>query len=190
MPTIFDRQAKPRKGSLLLAEPFMDDPNFRRGVVMLCEHDETSTFGLMLNRPIDAVLGNVLPELAHFEAQLYYGGPCRTETMHYLHRYGKLIDDCVNLGNGVFWGGHFEQIKSYILSGDIIPEGIRFFIGFAGWDGQQLNEELKEHSWFVTESAADYVFADDSNELWRDILRDMGGEYREIANYPENPSLN
>jgi putative transcriptional regulator len=190
MNNIFKIQARPRKGSLLLAEPFMDDPNFKRSVLILCEHNENGTFGLVLSRPLELVLGDVMPDLEYFESRLYYGGPCEQNTMHYLHRYGKLIDDCVNLGNGIFWGGHFEQIKQYILSGDIKPEGIRFYVGFSGWDPQQLNTELDEQSWLVAENTYDYVFSNETDNLWRTILNDLGGDYRQIALYPENPNLN
>lgn len=190
MISIFDKQARPNKGSLLLAEPFMDDPNFKRAVIILCEHNETGTFGLVINRTLDLSLGDVMPDLEHFKSNLYYGGPCEQNTMHYLHRYGKLIDDCVNLGNGVFWGGHFDQIRYYINTGQIEPDGIRFYIGFAGWDPQQLHEEIKEKSWLIAESTYDYVFSERVTELWKTILNDLGGEYRQIANYPENPNLN
>lgn len=188
--SIFETQTRPRKGSLLIAEPFMDDPHFKRGVVMLCEHNESGTFGLVLTRPTELMLGDVMPDLEHFTSRLYYGGPCEQNTMHYLHRYGQLIDDCVNLGNGIFWGGHFEQIKQHILTGDIETDGIRFYIGFSGWDKAQLDEEIKEKSWFVTDGTSDYIFAEDTADLWRTILTHLGGEYRQIANYPENPNLN
>lgn len=190
MATIFDSQPKPRKGDFLLAEPFMWDPNFKRSVIMLCEHNEEGTFGLVINRPIDLMLGDVLPELSFFEAQLHYGGPCDQNTLHYLHRCSRHVPDCVNLGNGIFWGGDFEIIKEEMIHGNIKPEDIRFYVGYSGWEGQQLSVELSDHSWIVTEGASGYLFEDAADGLWRAVLSDMGGEYRLLANYPEDVAFN
>ena len=182
----------PQKGRLLISEPFMGDPYFKRTVVLLCEHDKkTGSFGLVLNRQLDLYLADALPEIADFNAPLYYGGPVEPETLHFLHSYGDLFDDSVEVGKGIYWGGDFEKLKSYMNTRQISPSNIRFYMGYSGWNGTQLTDEMKDSSWIVAPSQAQYIFAQNADQLWRQVLRDMGDDhYRIMSHFPEYPSLN
>lgn len=191
MSNLFEHQAKPHRGSLLLAEPFMWDPNFKRSVVLLCEHkDETGTFGLIVNRPLDITLGDVMPDLLYFDVPLYFGGPLDPNTLHYIHRHGNKLNDCIHIGHGIYWGGNFGQLKDLIADKEIERNDIRFFIGYSSWQEKQLAEELREGSWIVSEANIEHVFGDKPQHLWKNVLEGMGGLYREIAGYPEDPGLN
>lgn len=181
---------KPTNGKLLIAEPFMWDSNFKRTVILLCAHNESGSFGLVLNRPLEYKLGDAVPECDQFEVPLYYGGPVEQNTLHYLHSYGKMLENSVKLAKGLYWGGDFEQLKSMINLGQIEKKRIRFFVGYSGWDVGQLEEEMESKSWIVADCLAPYIFSDDPNDIWRKVLTDMGGEYKVMANFPENPSLN
>lgn len=178
-------------GKLLLAEPFMDDPYFKRSVVLLCRNDKDGVFGLILNRPLDIKLSDAIDDLDFFAAPLFYGGPVATEdTMHFLHRCGDLIADSQPIADGIFWGGDFEQVKDLIIEERLKPTDIRFYLGYAGWGSEQLAEEVSENSWIIGEPKAADVFDVASDGLWQHILTEMGGKYKIIANYPENPMLN
>ena len=122
------------KGKVLLAEPFMRDSNFKRAVVLMCENNEEGSLGFVLNKPLeDTKIDRLVPEFPEFDANVYFGGPVQTDTIHYVHNVGELLDDSVKITEGVYWGGDFEKLKFLISSGLVKPHNIRFFIGYTGW---------------------------------------------------------
>lgn len=185
-------QLQPQKGRLLISEPFLLDPNFKRSVILLCEHNEDGSFGLVLNKKLDLTLSEVVPDLDFFDASLYYGGPVEPKsTLHYLHNYGDMIDGSVQLSEGIYWGGDFEQVIRYFNTGQIEPTFIRFFLGYSGWETKQLDDEMDDKSWIVAPAQAKYIFDNESPELWREVLRDLNDDnYRVMSHFPESPSLN
>ncbi|MEM6645442.1 MAG: YqgE/AlgH family protein [Bacteroidota bacterium] len=176
-------------GILLIAPPMMDDPNFRRAVVLLCEHGDEGSFGLVLNRMLELELRDVLDEAELAADPLSLGGPVQPNTLHVLHRQESL-DEAVAVTDGVYWSGDFERIIEQVRLGQA-PEGeFRFFLGYAGWGAGQLEEELSHDSWIVTPVRADEVFAVEPEKLWRHVLRRMGGDYAILANFPTDPRMN
>lgn len=180
---------QPAPGVLLIAPPMMGDPNFWRTVVLLCEHSDEGSFGLILNRPLDLDLGDVLNGFAGDE-MVSLGGPVQQDTLHFLHRHGDRVSDAVGLAEGIFWGGDFETIKALIQDNGVSPRDFRFFIGYAGWSAGQLVEEIEAGGWFLTAAASDLVFMEQPAGLWRDVLKRMGGEYALLANFPDDPRMN
>ncbi|MBY0426374.1 MAG: YqgE/AlgH family protein [Cytophagales bacterium] len=181
---------QPEKGKILISEPFLPDPNFERTVVLVCDHNEDGTFGLVLNKPSNLKLCDVIEEVVMENQQLYLGGPVEQNTLHYIHRLGDLIDDSIPLGNNLYWSGNFEQVKQLINLETIQPEDIRFFIGYSGWSKGQLMEELSANSWFVSDANGNDIFDLEPEQLWRGILKKMGGKYKMYANFPVDPRLN
>jgi len=178
-------------GTFLISAPLMQDPNFRRSVVLLCEHNEREgTFGLILNRELDVHLGDVLEDYMTYDPPLYMGGPVQRETLHVLHTRPDDIPGGMPLGNDVTWGGDFEVVQQVAKGGDAAPDNLRFFLGYAGWGPGQLRAELGEDAWIPAPGAADLVFETDPGQLWRTILRRMGGEYAFLANFPDDPRMN
>lgn len=178
-----------KTGQLLLAEPFMDDPNFKRSVILLCEHTPDGSLGFIINKGLNMMLGEALPELADFESQLYFGGPVETDTLHYVHTLGDRLDGAQPVADGLWWGGSFEMLSILIQSGQVAPEEVRFYLGYSGWSPGQLAEEQEEEAWIIHTAETRHVFASDE-PLWRNILREKGGRYRIISNYPEDPQFN
>lgn len=175
---------------LLIAEPFLKDPNFKRTVVLLCEHQDAGSFGFVLNRHFEQTLEDLLPDLAGMNQPVFYGGPVQKDTLHFLHQYPSLIPGGYEVADGIFWGGDFELAVEYLRNQKIESDKIRFFIGYSGWTGGQLEEELKEKSWLLTPAEIKLVFHRKMEEIWKDSLRNMGGEYEMMINFPVDPSLN
>lgn len=180
----------PSRGSLLLAPPMSLDPNFRRSVVLVCEHNEEGSFGLVLNRPIELTLSEVLEDEGLPPQVLGLGGPVEQNTLHYLHSLGETVLDAIDVAPGIFWGGDFEMMKQSLRSGLASEANARLFLGYAGWSGGQLDEEIADGGWIVTVARADLVFGVQPELLWRAVLKSMGGEYAAIANFPDDPRLN
>jgi putative transcriptional regulator len=179
----------PAKGKILIAEPFLGDKNFERSVVLLCEHNEEGSFGLVLNQLTNLKLDDVMENI-YGELSLFLGGPVEQNTLHFIHRLGRQIDNSVEIGNGIFWSGDFEQVKALINIGKISENDIRLFIGYSGWASEQLEGELKKDSWIVSDSDASLIFDTPSKNFWREVLKRMGGQYKVLSNYPTDPRLN
>lgn len=177
------------KGKLLIAEPFIGDKNFERSVIILCEHNDRGSFGLVLNQKTELILDDVIDGV-YGDLPLYLGGPVEQNTLHFIHRLGDEIEGTIDIGNGLFWSGNFESVKTLINIGKIKDADIRLFIGYSGWASQQLENEMKQNSWIVSDSDVDLIFNTPSNEFWRAVLRRMGGEYKVLSNYPTDPRLN
>lgn len=177
-------------GSLLIAEPFLGDSNFERSVVLVCEHSEEGTFGLVLNQIAQVKLNDVLADEMYHDYALYVGGPVQQNTLHYIHRLGDLLEDSIEVAQGLFWSGNFDQLRQLINAGTVRENDVRFFVGYSGWSGGQLSEELAQNSWIISRADADFIFDTPSDQVWRGVLRRMGGQYRVLSHYPVDPRLN
>jgi putative transcriptional regulator len=188
--TVFNRQLVPGQGMLLLAEPFLESPEFRRTVVLLTEHDDNGSMGFILNRKLSIKPNKAIKEFPDFDDVLYYGGPVNTDLLFYIHTLGSQIEGGVEIIDGVFLGGDFEAIKNLIILKKIEPGQIRFFAGYSGWAPGQLNIELKQNSWLVAPPKQEIILHQSEPNLWKFILKTMGGKYALMADFPEDPNLN
>jgi putative transcriptional regulator len=179
-----------KAGTLLISPPVQSDINFRRTVVLLCEHSENGSFGLILNRSLALVMEQIFEDLPGYSEEIGWGGPVQPETLHFIHRIPDLINGGAEVHPGVYWGGDFEQVKSGIRSGEIDPNDIRFFLGYSGWSSGQLANEVEHGGWILANSDEDTVFDTAETVVWRQSLRQLGGTYAILANYPEYPTLN
>lgn len=186
----FRNMIEPGQGILLIADPFLKDENFMRSAVLLCRHSEEGTFGFVLNKPYDFTLGDLLSDMEGFDIPVYTGGPVQMDTVHYLHRYPELVPDSQEVADGIYWGGDFEVLKSLIKTGTIDLSGVRFFIGYSGWESGQLDSEMTEKSWLTVNCTRDLVFDVSHDEVWKEGLRRLGGKYAMMINFPIDPQLN
>lgn len=179
-------------GKLLLADPFLADPVFRRAVVAICDYTtDGGTIGFILNKPIKMQLAELVADFPEFEAHVSYGGPVATDTIHFLHNVGELIDDSIKVLPGLYWGGDFNKLKFLIRSEMIKSENVRFFVGYSGWEPQQLQEEMKYDSWIISDLHPNYAFKNNNkNQLWRDVLSHKGNTHGVIGQMPEGNRLN
>lgn len=177
-------------GVLLVAAPALEDPNFRRTVILLCEHGDQGSFGLVLNRPLTLTPGEVFESLDAVPHPIAYGGPVQPETMHFLHRLGDRLPDAVGVVHDIGWGGDFERLQALLEANPALAVRTRFFMGYAGWGEGQLGEEIDEGAWILAPAESGLVFPDAAETLWRRVLLALGGEYALLANFPEDPRLN
>ncbi len=177
-------------GLLLISDPFLKDPNFVRSVVLVCDHQTEGSFGFVLSKPYDQPLGELISDLEGFNFPLFYGGPVQVDTVHFLHNRPDLIEDGMELLDGIYWGGDFDVVVDLIKENRITPKDIRFFIGYSGWGEGQLAEELETKSWITREASQQIVFNKKAEQIWKEALKDLGGEYSQMINYPLDPQLN
>jgi putative transcriptional regulator len=184
-----------RPGSLLVAMPSLTDPTFAGAVVYVLDHSDTGTIGVVLGRPSEVRIGDVLPgwsELAVEPGVFHVGGPCETDTALCLASRrgdGPLAADSAL--RKVAGQVHLVDLDSDPdpLDGEI--EGLRVFAGYAGWSAGQLAGELAEGAWAcVAGDPADVLAAAAGPELWRSVLRRQSGRLAVLSTAPSDPSAN
>ncbi|WP_343486562.1 YqgE/AlgH family protein [Allomuricauda sp. d1] len=184
-------EAVPEKGKLLIAEPTLTgDVSFNRSVVLLAEHNEQGSVGFILNKPLEYNIGDLVSEIkAPFK--VFNGGPVEQDNLYFIHKVPQLIEDSVEIADGIYWGGDFEKTIELINSGTITENDIRFFLGYSGWDSLQLDQELLSKSWVVVnnEYQSDLI-QKPVNAFWKEKMVELGGDYLIWSNAPENPGLN
>ncbi|HAR20759.1 MAG TPA: hypothetical protein DCR46_08850 [Cytophagales bacterium] len=182
---------KIEKGCILISEPFLPDPNFERTVILICDHTREGTLGFILNKPAEIKLGDVVEEFEEGEKKIYVGGPVEQNTMHFIHRIPNQLDSSFALGEGIFWGGDFEILKSLVNTKQATLDDVRFFLGYSGWAPKQLINEIENKTWFVYKpESLKEIWELNPDNLWRIILKKMGGKFKMISNYPVDPRLN
>ncbi len=180
----------PGPGILLIADPFLKDPNFLRTVVFLCEHREEGSFGFVLNRKYENTLDELIPDVEGFKLPVFYGGPVQMDTIHFLHQYPADIPGGEEVMKGIYWGGDFLKVTEMIKNGEMDFQKIRFYIGYSGWGNGQLNEELKEKSWLTVKANRKLIFQTSADEIWKESLKHLGGDYEMMIHFPTDPQLN
>ncbi|RFM34380.1 YqgE/AlgH family protein [Chitinophaga silvisoli] len=178
-------------GILLIADPFLKDPNFARTVVLLCEHQSNKgSFGFVLNKRFDQNLNDLVPDILIPNISVYYGGPVQIDTIHFIHQQPELIKGGFEIQSGIYWGGEFNQVVKMINTGKLDLNKIRFFIGYSGWSSGQLENELNEKSWILSQSNKALVFDEKDDNVWKQALRNLGSNFAIMANFPIDPLLN
>ncbi len=182
------RTIKP--GMLLAAAPMMWDPNFRRCVILLCEHSKEGSFGLIINRPLPFHSEELDGMLAGQSPALSFGGPVQPTSLHYLHDEAHAIPDSTEIVPGVYWGGDFDQVQQLAQSTPLAELKIRFFLGYSGWGHDQLVSEVDNNDWIPAPVSSDLLFELDADHAWGTVLERLGGHFALLANFPADPRMN
>lgn len=179
------------KGTLLIATPEIDSGIFFRSVVIVCEHNASGTFGLVINKPLDVELPEEVlnvNQLANPHVGLRAGGPVQTNQMMLLHTCEQSNQQMLQLCEGVFLGGDLQFLQE-IITDEEGPQ-IMLCFGYAGWGAGQLEREFLDGSWLLQQGKAGSIFTTDPNRLWQGILKQMGGRYASLSLIPEDLALN
>jgi len=173
-------------GSLVVASPRMDDPNFEHSIILMIEHSDQGAMGLVLNRPMATTVDEVWDQLSVLpcpldDQPLLQGGPCEGPLM-LLHDRPEQAQ--IEVCQGVCFTTEEPMVRE-LLSDH--PKAMRFFVGYAGWGPGQLEHELNQGGWLVTRANADVVFDPDADDgLW---MRVITGIDRSLAMLAMNPNL-
>jgi putative transcriptional regulator len=176
------------QGQLLVASPGLFDPNFRRTVVLVTEHTEDGAAGLVLNRPTESEVSEIVPALESLVDDgepVFMGGPVQPNGVLVLGEFLDPDDAAVPL----FGSLGFPSLDE---PDEVVPLTTRrrIFAGYAGWGSGQLEDELAREDWILEEAQPDDAFTETPGELWADVLRRKGGIYELVARMPEDPSVN
>ncbi|MCG8182593.1 YqgE/AlgH family protein [Tenacibaculum piscium] len=178
------------KGRLLIADPtILNDTCFNRTIILVTEHTSKSSVGFILNRPSQHVLSDFVPDI-DCNFQIYQGGPVEQDNLYFIHKVPQLIPNSIEVANGIYWGGNFDLLKELLIDKKLKSTDIRFFLGYSGWETNQLASELKTNSWFIAENNYENILAIRNANFWKNKLLQKGGKYKIWANAPSDVQMN
>src|SRR5512133_902906 len=180
----------PQKGRILISEPFLMDNYFKRSIVLITEHNEEVTVGFVLNKPINMKVNEVMTDFPAVNSIVSLGGPVQTNTLHYIHTLGDIIPGSIKVIDNIYWGGEFAVIKRLLESKTLNSENIRFFLGYSGWQANQLDDELNDNAWVVADIGSEEIMTPMSKFFWNKTLNRLGKKFQMWSNFPENPQMN
>ena len=188
------QQAEVEAGTLLVAAPSLTDPNFARSVVFVIDHRPAGTLGVVLNRPSEVSVADVLPTWGPHTSTphaVFVGGPVEQRTALCLAAL-RAGEDPAHTGGVVGVRGPVALVDLDGDPGDLAPRvrGLRVFAGYAGWDRGQLAGEIGRGDWYVVPALPDDVLAPAGYDLWGGVLRRQGMPLALLATHISEPRRN
>jgi putative transcriptional regulator len=177
------------RGQLLVAAPVLLDPNFVRTVILVAEHNEEGALGVVLNRPSEATVGDVVPDLGtviDLDEPVFAGGPVQPGGVLVLAEFDDPGDAALPIDGDL----GFVALDSDLGTLGNGTRRARAFAGHAGWGPGQLEGEFEEEAWFGAPFRREDAFTDEPDELRSRALLRKGGAYALVARMPLDPSLN
>lgn len=179
------------KGTFLIASPDIENGIFFRGVILICEHNASGSFGLLINKPLELDLPEEilnLNDITNPHVGMRAGGPVQTNQMMILHTHEETAAQTLNVCAGVFLGGDLQFLQE-IITDEAGPRVLLCF-GYAGWTAGQLEREFLDGSWYIHAASDKHIFHTPAEKLWRTLLREMGGKYATLSMLPDDLSVN
>ena len=181
-----------KKGIFLIADPKLRDPNFSQTVVLLCEHNDQGTLGVVVNRPTTLRLSEAIPSIngEHSASDVIYsGGPVQPDHIMALYRAEDQVPESQHVADGMYLGGSLSILED-MLASSAATNSIRAYVGYSGWSSNQLELELGEQSWKVVPANQKFVFDMEPTRVWATLLASLGDEYSIYASMPPDPTMN
>ena len=183
----------PQKGDLLIAEPLLDEPYFKRSVILLLDEDNNQGhIGLALNKITPVSLQDLFPDWkAGAEVPVYSGGPVEADRLFVLHTMGDRFEGSMEVSPGLYVGAKLDDIIDYINNNRYADGNIRFFLGYSGWSRGQLTSEILKNTWALNPNPGHTDVLTGAEDLyWRREVRRLGEKYRSWLLVPSNPAFN
>ncbi len=181
------------KGHFLIANPVLPDPNFSRTVVLLCNHDEQGSFGLVINRPAPISAKEVFEGMGVSESptgKLFIGGPVSPSQVFYLCQSKMPLPELDAISDGVYMGMSWELLDNLMMRIEDPKNNIRFYMGYSGWGAGQLAGEMDRLSWLTCEAQSEFIFQENEESIWAYAVKSMGKDYEYLIKAPVNPQWN
>ena len=174
-------------GTILISKPFMEDKRFEKTIIVIVEVSSEGTVGFIINKETAQPVNIIIENCPKLNINVKYGGPVSTDNLFFIHQNYDLTTSNKKMKAGIFWGGELEDVIKRYQSGELSINEILFFIGYTGWEKNQLEEEIKEGSWIISDTKLTKI-----NETldWSKLLVDINKEYEVWAKAPSNFHLN
>lgn len=187
----FTGSLQPAKGKILISDPFLDEDYFRRSVLYLCEHNKDGSFGFVLNNFININLHELDENFPKINTNISIGGPIESNSLYFIHTLGDKIQNSILVKDGVYLGGDFQELSNLVREDITLINQIRFFIGYAGWSPNQLNDEISKNAWVVIQlNSKNELFNSPDKHSWKSYMEGLGGKFKIMSKFPIDPRDN
>lgn len=180
-------QSKVKPGNIILSQGFWNDEVLQRSVILIIEHDENGSFGIILNKESNLQVSEALPGLEDND-RLLFGGPINTKMISFVHQQ-KNLDKAIRITEEIYWGGNIRQMECLINSKEISPHEIKFFAGYLVWAPGMLEQEMTEKKWWVENITITEILQVKNYDLWASKLIQQENMYGVLYAVPD-PCLN
>jgi putative transcriptional regulator len=174
-------------GTLLISQGFWNNEEFHRSIVLILEHGEEGSTGIILNKMSNMTVDMALPGF-NVDQPLYYGGPVNTNKIGFIHQC-KNISRALKITNELYWGGNIYQLKRLIEKGELDPAAVKYYAGFVDWMPGELIREINDKSWWIDEFSFDELIENKAVDLWSLKLIQQENLYGMLYRVPD-PILN
>ena len=134
-------------GTILISKPFMEDKRFEKTVILITEHNDNGTIGLILNKNTSIDIIDFIPSSINQSIIIKQGGPVDNNSLFFIHKHPDLIHNCFKIKDGYFWGGDMKNVIEGMKRDEIKPQEIFLQVILDGKN--QLKEEIEEGSWII-----------------------------------------
>lgn len=161
------------KGTIIISTPALHETNFEQCIILITENNEQGAIGFVINKQFTRTL-NLLEEFKHsLPFLLFDGGPVEKEGLYFIHSRPDLIQSGIAVKNALHFRGDFKQAVQLINNQIIGAMDIKIFIGYCGWNTSELEAEIAEGSWLVTDESIDQIFATEKEFNWDTLYQKM-----------------
>ena len=173
------------KGNILIASPnLLFDSFFSKTIILIVDQTQDGYTGFILNKPLKIKI----KEVKSFK--IFSGGPVSNDDLYFIYRTKEPIKGSLKIKDDLYWGGNIDEIFKLIEKEIIDDNDIRFFIGYSGWNHNQLKNEIKNKSWIVGDNNSGSILKISNQKHWKNEMKKLGGEYLLWSESPEDPVLN
>jgi putative transcriptional regulator len=181
-----------QSGNVLISVPLSGDLYFARTVILLITSNEKGTLGIMLNKSLPISIYDIYESKRKNNKHIpvFIGGPVDIDRLFVLHAYGDLMQESLPVTKDVFFGGSSSEL-SLLLQDDLLDESlIRFYLGYTGWSGGQLESEIERKLWVVGNFDKKLIFHQDDDRCWREAVLSLGEDFSSWLYIAADPSDN
>ena len=178
------------KGKILISSPsLLTDMIFYKSIILIVDQTDEGITGFILNRPSDLFMIKEVESSEKIKIDLYYGGPVSSEHF-YLLRSKKNYTEIINIYDNLFWGNNLDFLINQVEKGIIKMDDFILFQGYSGWGLGQLDDEIANDSWIITDKKAEEIFNYRNKNSWNNLIKEFGHKYRLWSNSPDDITLN
>lgn len=178
------------QGKLLIAHPLLNDGFFNRSVVYISQYEQESVVGFVLNFKTHVKLRDIRPQVQNGYLPIFEGGPVAKNQLFFLHTLGEKIPNAMHIQDNLYFGGDFNELLYCVDHENVSEDDVRFFVGYSGWDKEQLEDEISKGSWFVADADPSIILTSSSNTLWASELKRQRKTYKIFGDIGFDPSMN
>ncbi len=180
-----------KKGEILVSNyTLVNDIEFNKTLILIVESNNEGIVGFIFNKESDYYLSDIDEQLKEINLKIYKGGPVKIDTLHFIHRSNKFLTNSTKVTNEIYWGTEFEKAIELIKSNKLKKDDVKFFIGYSGWDKNQLKDEIEDGSWHILKKINENDILENKSNIWKLKLEELGEYFKIWSNSPENPNLN